>query len=93
MNSRKRTILRLKERFAISITPIPKVHIRVQFRSDGSWHWSFGYRSHEALGFEKIKESGKWAFAGGQDYCVNDLWRWLKEYAYREAIHPLDIVQ
>jgi len=83
---RKRTLFRLKERFLISITPIPKVWVRVKFRADGSWHWDFGYKSYEYLTATgqywdengKRKWTGKSSWSFGHDCVVHSMWRYIQ---------------
>jgi len=97
---RKRTIQRLIERYKISITPIPKVRLRVKFRRDGSWTCDFGEISALVLiaageywdenGNYKYK--GKHTFWGGQDYVIHQMWRHIQRSAYKDNIHPLDLV-
>lgn len=98
--TRKRILKRLKDRFLISITPIPKVRIKVTFRKDGSWHWDFGYVSHDYLVSTgqfwdengQLKYKGKHCFSGGQDYVINQMWRYIQEQAYYDNIHEMDLV-
>jgi hypothetical protein len=97
---RKRILKKLKRRFFISITPIPKVRIKVTFRTDGSWHWDFGHISHKYLvdSGQMYNESGEYIctvphfWCGGQDYVIKRLWLWIKEAAYDGKIHELDLV-
>lgn len=93
MTSRKRLLARLRERYLISITPIPRIHVRIRFRPDGSWTWYFGYRSDNTLGWEEKRKSGHYGYAAGDSDSTNMLWRYIKECAYKQVIHPLDLVQ
>ena len=96
---RKRIINRLIERHKISITPIPRVKLRVKFRRDGSYTVDFGEISSSYLietgqywdenGCYKYK--GKHTFWGGQDYAVHQMWRHIQKSAYKDNIHPLDL--
>jgi len=99
MPTRKRTVNRLKDSFKITITPIPKVRIKVTFRPDGSWFCDFGYKSFKHLvdtnqywdenGNYKYK--GHHSFWGGQDYVINDMWKYIRNRAYYGKIHHLDL--
>jgi hypothetical protein len=97
---RKRTIGKLKVRYKISITPIPKVWVKIQFRKDGSWHWGFGYKSRDYLVSNGLywdeqgnrKWTGKSSYSVGQDYVINRMWQYIREQAYYNNIHELDLV-
>jgi len=99
--ARSRSLIRLKDYFKISITPIPKVRIKVTFRPDGTWFCDFGYASHKYLvdTGQYYDENGNYictvpnCFWGGQHYCIKDMWRYIRESAYRNNIHPLDLAQ
>lgn len=97
---RQTTFHKLKELHKISITPIPKVWIKITFRKDGSWHYDFGYRSYAYLRStgQLYDESGKFIYKGkfsfmrGQDYTIHQLWHYIQKQAYFDKIHPLDLV-
>ena len=97
---RQTTFQRLKEQHKIKQTPIPKVWIKITFRSDGSWYYDFGYKSTEYLintgqlydENGKFIYKGKYSYMGGQDYTIHELWRYIQQQAYFDNIHPLDKV-
>lgn len=96
---RKNTLFKLKERHKIAITAIPKVLIKVSFRRDGSWTYSWGYKSYDYLVSkgQYYDEDGKYIYTGkrsgmsGQDYTIKSLWRHVKKEAYRNNIHQMDL--
>ena len=97
---KKRIRQRWKDRHLISITPIPKVRLKVFYRPDGSWHYSWGHISYEYLVSKGLyyDKDGKYictekhAGMSGQDYTISDLWRHIQKEAYYGNIHPLDII-
>lgn len=96
---KKRTLARLKQRYKISITPIPKARIRIFYRPDGSWHYSLGHVSRDYLVENGIfyDKDGKYictekhAGMSGQDYTIKSFWKYVQKEAFYGNINPLDL--
>lgn len=98
---RRVALKRLKENFLISITPIPKVYIRVKFRTNGSYTIDFGYKHIDH--FKKLGiywnenglpiEENHFSFFFGQDYTYRKMWRYIQRCVYENRIHPLELVK
>lgn len=96
---RNATLTKLKNRYKISVTPIPKIKLRVFYRSDGSWHYSWGHLSYEYLvnaGLMYDKDgkyicTEKHAGMSGQDFTINSLWKHVQKEAFYNNINPLDL--
>jgi len=97
---RLRAIIRWKDRYKITLTPIPKVRLKIFYRPDGSWHYSWGHISYKHLVDAGVyyDEHGRYIYNGrragmsGQGCTIKSFWRHVQKEAYYNNIHPLDIV-